>query len=242
MFEQSLPIQHSKPWTFAASITLQAAFVGTAILVSLIHTDVLPMGQLKDMIPLRSPIQRAVEIVATERTSSGPSSSALHQPAADRPFTAPSRIPTAVAEVHDLDSAPVIAGSYTHGLAASTGVVGGFGDDIRVAPPLPPMVTTTVKQTIRQGGDVMEARIINRVIPVYPALAKQMRLSGEVQLLGVIAQDGTVQKLQVISGHPLLVQSALDAVRKWVYRPTLLNGVPVEVVAPITVRFSLREP
>jgi protein TonB len=88
----------------------------------------------------------------------------------------------------------------------------------------------------------MEARIINRVVPVYPVLAKQMRLSGEVQLLGVIAQDGTVQKLQVISGHPLLVQSAVDAVRKWVYRPTLLNGVPVEVVAPITVRFSLREP
>jgi protein TonB len=242
MFEQSLPIQHSKPWTFAASITLQAAFVGTAILVSLIHTDVLPIGQLKDMLPLRPPRMRPVGIVATERTPSGASSSPLHQPTATRPFTEPSRIPIAVAEVHDLDSAPAIAGAYARGPADVAGVPYGSADGIKVAPApeSKPVVTTQVKQTMKLGGDVMEARIINRVVPVYPVLAKQMRLSGEVQLLGVIAQDGTVQKLQVISGHPLLVRAALEAVGQWVYRPTLLNGVPVEVVAPITVRFTLQ--
>jgi protein TonB len=66
-----------------------------------------------------------------------------------------------------------------------------------------------------------------------------MRISGTVQLLGIIAKDGTIQKLQVLSGHPLLRQAAIDAVSQWVYRPTILNGQPVEVEAPIDVIFNL---
>ena len=56
---------------------------------------------------------------------------------------------------------------------------------------------------------------------------------------GVIARDGTVQRLRVLSGHPLLVKAALDAVTRWRYTPTLLNGTPVEVIAPIEVNFVL---
>ena len=81
--------------------------------------------------------------------------------------------------------------------------------------------------------------LIRKVLPVYPALAKQMRLSGEVRLQGIIGRDGTIQKLEVISGHPLLVGAAIDAVKQWVYRPTTLNGEAVEVIAPIQVRFVL---
>ena len=89
------------------------------------------------------------------------------------------------------------------------------------------------------GGDVQAAKLVKKVIPVYPPLARQARVSGTVQLIGVIAKDGTIQQLQVASGHPLLVKAALDAVRQWIYRPTLLNGQAVEVIAPIDVIFTL---
>jgi len=83
--------------------------------------------------------------------------------------------------------------------------------------------------------------IINRVQPMYPPLARQTRISGTVRLHAIIGKDGSVQQLEVISGHPLLVQSALDAVRQWRYRPTLLNGEPVEVDTTIDVIFSLNQ-
>jgi protein TonB len=92
---------------------------------------------------------------------------------------------------------------------------------------------------VRQGGDVVAAKLVKKVIPVYPALARQARVSGTVHLEGILAKDGTIRNLQVLNGHPLLVAAAVDAVRQWVYRPTLLNGVPVEVIAPIDVVFML---
>lgn len=90
------------------------------------------------------------------------------------------------------------------------------------------------------GGDVQAAKLIKRMVPAYPRAAIQTRISGTVHLLGIIAKDGTIQRLQVLSGHPLLRQAALDAVSQWIYRPTILNGQPVEVEAPIDVIFTLR--
>jgi protein TonB len=92
---------------------------------------------------------------------------------------------------------------------------------------------------MRVGGGVQMAKLVKKVIPEYPPLAKTARISGVVHLLGVIAKDGTIQNLQLIGGHPLLARAALEAVRQWVYRPTLLNGQPVEVIAPIDVNFTL---
>jgi TonB family protein len=97
----------------------------------------------------------------------------------------------------------------------------------------------TTGQTIRVGGNVQANNLIRKVTPVYPVDAKAARIQGTVQLNATIASDGTVQDLQVISGHPLLAQAALDAVRQWVYRPTLLNGAPVTVVTTIDVNFTL---
>jgi TonB family protein len=89
------------------------------------------------------------------------------------------------------------------------------------------------------GGNVQAARLINRVQPVYPEEASNEKISGTVKLHVVIAKDGKVQQIQVVSGHPLLVQAAIDAVRQWQYQPTLLNGQPVEVDTQIDVVFSL---
>jgi|HubBroStandDraft_6_1064221.scaffolds.fasta_scaffold471013_2 protein TonB len=91
--------------------------------------------------------------------------------------------------------------------------------------------------TVSKGAQL--AKLIHQVKPIYPPLAKAARISGTVQLLAVIAKDGTVHNLQTLSGNPLLVRAALDAVSQWVYRPTLLNNEPVEVTAPIEVNFIL---
>ena len=76
---------------------------------------------------------------------------------------------------------------------------------------------------------------------MYPPLARQTRISGTVRLRGIIGKDGSVLELSVLSGHPLLIQSALEAVRKWKYTPTLVGGEPVEVHTTIDVIFSLNE-
>lgn len=91
------------------------------------------------------------------------------------------------------------------------------------------------------GGDVQSAKLIKKVTPSYPDPARRLRISGTVHLVGIIGKDGSIQNLQVISGNPFLTQAALDAVRQWVYRPTLLNRQPVEVIAPIDVIFTLTQ-
>jgi len=90
-----------------------------------------------------------------------------------------------------------------------------------------------------RGGLVRPAQILRRIEPVYPPIAKQAHISGTVELEGVIGVDGRMIELRVKSGHPFLAKAAYDAVIQWVYRPTTLNGKPVEVIAPITVTFRL---
>jgi len=94
---------------------------------------------------------------------------------------------------------------------------------------------------IRIGGNVQAAKIIQRVQPVYPPLARQTRTQGTVRLHAIVRKDGTIKKLEVVSGHPLLQQAALDAVKQWRYAPTLLNGKRVEVDTTIDVVFALNE-
>ena len=86
---------------------------------------------------------------------------------------------------------------------------------------------------------ISAAMLIHRVDPVYPTLARQLGRAGRVELRAVIATDGTIQSLQVVSGDPLFYQSAMDAVRQWRYRPTVLNGESVEVDTFITVIYNI---
>ena len=87
----------------------------------------------------------------------------------------------------------------------------------------------------------MAAKLIRQPKPVYPPLAKQARIQGTVRFNAVIGKDGTIQNLTLVSGHPLLVPSAQDAVRQWLYQPTTLNGEAVEVVTQIDVNFTLSQ-
>ena len=103
--------------------------------------------------------------------------------------------------------------------------------------PAPPK--SAAPAVVRRSEGVQAALLIHRVEPVYPPIAKQTRTQGTVQLHAVIGRDGSIESMEVLSGHPLLVRAAREAVSQWRYRPTLLGGVPVEVDTYITVIFRL---
>ena len=92
---------------------------------------------------------------------------------------------------------------------------------------------------IRVGGNVQAANLLKRVEPVYPALAMQARISGNVRFTIIISPTGNVTRATVDSGHPLLIPAAQEAIKQWTYRPTLLNGQPVEVQTTVEVEFKL---
>ena len=118
------------------------------------------------------------------------------------------------------------------------GVLGGIiGSVPAPAPAGPPVPSDAVKVP----GSIQSGQIVQQPRPVYPALAKQARIQGTVKLSAWIAKDGTVARLEVLSGHPLLVPAALDAVRQWVYQPYQVDGKPVDVLTDIDVNFTLNQ-
>ena len=124
----------------------------------------------------------------------------------------------------------------------ATGTGGNLGGSISSVPAastFPPAADGTKRITI--GGNVQQSKLVSQARPVYPPLAKQARIQGVVHLQAVIGKDGHVVNLAVISGHPLLIPSALEAVRQWVYQTTLLNGEPVEVLTQIDVNYTLSD-
>jgi TonB family protein len=104
---------------------------------------------------------------------------------------------------------------------------------------LPDTAAPIAPGKIRVGGNVQQVNLIRKVTPAYPGLAKEARIQGVVRFTVTIGKDGTVQDVQLISGHPLLVSSAQTAVWQWQYKPTLLNGEPVDVVTQVDVNFTL---
>lgn len=154
------------------------------------------------------------------------------------PFLPPSRIPQRIDETPDplppgVPTIPIGPGPATPcpGCIPVT--------DNRPQPEPPPPTKAQPPQRVFKGH-IEPAMLIYRVEPIYPVLARQVRIEGRVELHAIIATDGTIQSLQIVSGHPLLVQSALQAVRQWRYRATVLDGQLVEVDTYITVVYSLQ--
>ncbi|HXB74220.1 MAG TPA: M56 family metallopeptidase [Candidatus Acidoferrales bacterium] len=129
------------------------------------------------------------------------------------------------------------------GLGMGVGVGGGVGGVIGggVIGGVPGVVASADYKRITIGGNVQQAKLIYQPKPAYPPEAKAARIEGVVHLQAVIATDGTVIDLTVLSGHPLLVPAALEAVKQWVYQQTLLNGEPVEIQTRIDVNFTLSQ-
>jgi TonB family protein len=123
--------------------------------------------------------------------------------------------------------------------AALGDVLGHVGPGATVQPEARGVAADGHDQPVMVGGRVQAAKLLHQVQPLYPALARQARVQGVVQLEAIIETDGTIRQLRVLSGHPLLIPSAVEAVQQWVYRPTILNEKAVEVRTTIEVRFSI---
>jgi len=157
---------------------------------------------------------------------------------------APREIPKTVAIIQE-EVAPTVSAGISGGIPGGIGGIGvGLGSLGVGAPPPPPppeVKQAQVTKQIRVGGNVQAANLIKKITPVYPALAKSARIQGTVRFTAIIGKDGTIQNLQLVSGHPMLVQSATEAVKQWIYKPTLLNDEPVEVITQIDVNFTLSQ-
>jgi protein TonB len=222
----------NKGWGFILSGMVQALILAVLILIPLIYTEALPKAMLSTLLvapppPPPPPPPPAVVKTVVKPVARLIQSGKLMQPRA---------IPKEVAVFKEAELPPdVINNSGPVG-----GVFGGIpGQGMVSGPAAPPPPKAATPARIKQGGNVTAASILNQTRPVYPPLARQARIQGNVVLHAIIDKDGKVAQLEVISGHPLLVQSALDAVKQWRYKPTLLNGDPVEVDTTITVTFTM---
>jgi protein TonB len=249
MFEQSLIDSGAKTrrtTSVLISFIFQMVLLGVGILIPLLNYYELPATQLMTFLvappPPPPPPPPPVAVVKVQKVVPREfDSGKLVQPVA---------IPDKVAVIEE-DEMPQsagiagVVGGVPGGMAGGSlgGVIGGIISSAPdVAPPPPPPVKKAPPPTpkrIRVGGSVQRANLINQARPVYPPLARQARIQGTVKLTAIISKDGSIQKLEVLSGHPLLIPAALQAVKEWRYKPTLLNGEPVEVVTQVDVNFTL---
>lgn len=237
MFEQSLVTRgegRRRPAAVAFSLALQAAAVGALAIVPLWRYAALPSAAAEAAVV--APPAMAAPAVAARRALAARTMvrlAAVEAPALLEPRT----IPKVVA------AGPAMQPLAGAALGARLGVPGGVGSGLvdwlgrpKGAAPAPPPGAAAM---IRVGGEVQAARCVACPPPPYPALARMAGVSGVVVLAAVIGRDGRVEALRVVRGPALLAGAALRAVRRWRYRPTRLNGMPVSVRTAIRVAFRL---
>jgi protein TonB len=235
-----------KPWTVVVSFIGQMAIVGLAILAPLVGTDALP--HRFSWIALPEPpraLPHRPAAAAAKQTSMIPSQMT------PKGLVLPVRIPDRPMMLQDPDLLPAasdgvgVPGGFGNSTGSGNGVIDGLlASSAAPPPPPPPVVRQAVlpapPKRIRLGGMVEHGKLISGPPPTYPPLAKQARIEGTVRLEAVISREGTILNLRAVSGHPLLIPAALAAVERWIFRPTSLNGDPVEVATEIEVHFTLQ--
>lgn len=229
-------------WATLLSFVVQCLMISVLLLLPLYFTQELPKSQLLTFLvappppppppPAAAPVARIMKQIETDLLSGGQ-------------LRTPSRIPQRVQIIRE-EEAPLmpgtggVVGGVPGGIPGGQlgGVIGGIvssASNLAVVPKFQPVLPQRVR--ISQG--VTSGLLIQKVQPAYPLLAKAGRIQGDVVLKAIISRDGVIENLQLVSGHPMLVPAAIEAVREWRYRPYLLNGQPVEVETTITVIFSL---
>lgn len=218
-------------WTALASLSLEAAVIGVLILLPLLENQGFPRALWISSPTATVPPPRGVR-------NPGHNAGGHRSPDAVSLVLLP---PSSIPRITDLTPDGQGPNSDATGPDMPLGLPNGVDHspgpmfDPPGAPPRP-----TAPSTPPRPSFVSEANVVYRVLPVYPPIARQIGAQGPVVLRAVIARDGAVDSLRVVSSaHPTLNQAALEAVSQWRFRPYLLNGVAVEVEAQITVNFIL---
>ena len=238
---ESAGFEKRRTWSTVLSFIVQCALLATVVIVPLWFTDALPKAQLLTFLvapppppPPPPPAEAMAKVV--KRMESELSNGQLRTP---------TKIPEKVQMLNE-ETPPALApgegvvGGVPGGIPGGQlgGVIGGIissTNSLVVVPKLVPVVPKRIR--ISQG--VTTGMLLRKIEPVYPLIAQQARIQGQVVLKAIIDRNGDIQNLEAESGHPLLIPSAIAAVRQWHYRPYLLNGQPVEVETTITVTFTL---
>jgi periplasmic protein TonB len=242
MFEDSLlesggrlKTKRGRTTTFA--IVLEIVAIGVMVLMPLIFTEALPKTQLMTFLvapppppPPPPPAAAPVHVVRQIQTD-----------IVNGELRTPTKIPQKIQMIKEDEAPPpMAAGGVVGGVPGGIpggqmgGVIGGI---ISSTPVAVPKVATPQRVRVSQG--VSQGLLIRKVNPTYPPLARQARIQGTVILRAVISKDGSIENLQLVSGHPMLAPAAIEAVKQWRYKPYLLNGEPVEVDTEVQVNFTL---
>lgn len=219
--------------TTLTSLAIQALAVGVLLVLPLLRPTVLPLlRQVSAPVSLGQPGEPPVtrpQLATGDTTSISPT--IMLRPSSRLRLFAPGDAS---------ESAPVIPGCCGS-IPGSPGPGAPGGLPISIADAPPPIMTIAPKPTPAPAriSHMSEGDLIHKVFPTYPPLARSARIQGEVVLQAVISKQGIIKDLRVVSVHPMLAPAAIDAVRRWRYRPYILNNEPVEVETQITVNFSL---
>jgi protein TonB len=238
MFADSLLESHftgraQRGWTTLTSFGLQTLALAGVLMLPLLYTEGLPKLHL---LSVSAPIGRpSAPAVTAHRTNTNSAQSNFFHGI----LVVPRSIPTGVS--HEVDTAPsqdsapcaiCVPGAIPTS-SSTNSVINSIGIGVPIVTPPPPTAHPP------RISHMMEGNLIYKVQPLYPPLARAARIQGAVVLRAIISRTGAIENLQTISGHPMLVGAALEAVRQWRYRPYILNGDPVEVETQVTVNFSL---
>ncbi len=242
MFEDSLiesagVLKTKRPATTMVSLLLQCALVAVLAGLPLLYTEALPRVWSTSLVaPGPPPGAPAPERASAARRPPMPRDTDM----LGERLREPQAIPPRVAHIEE-NEAPA------QGIWAGPGVPGGTGDPsagnvlkaiVNLTPPaVVPQPSVSGRVRVSQG--VAQGLLVHQVKPLYPALARQARVQGAVILRAIVGKNGSIENLQLVSGHPMLATAAIEAVRQWRYRPYTLNGEPVEVETEITVNFVL---
>jgi periplasmic protein TonB len=239
MLEISWAQRGRRSWTTLSSFGLQAVMIGLLLLIPLLRT----VGAPTVLKTVSTPISAGrPESPTTPRPRTANSAPVPSNSTAPR-FLAPGRIPQTIQNPIENSSLDPVGSEPCTGVCTAMnlppGTIGpgipfspGGERPILTARPAPPA-------HVFQTSSMLEGSLIRKVQPVYPPLARTARIQGPVVLFAVISKSGTIDNLRVLSGHPMLVTAAIDAVKQWQYRPYILNHEPIEVETQITVNFIL---
>ena len=231
--------QRRKPWTVLLSTLVHIVLVALLLLVPLTQPQVLPALSAAIGIPL--PLVPAPKPEPAPTEISGVRAQTISEPG----LTNPEKIPTKIAYVVDdpAETVTQVAGFHDTGVRDLVRAMVQPQPESTIPEPPPPPAAQPAPRGLTgpvRVSSMERANVLHQVAPVYPPLAKSARVQGVVILEATISRTGDIADLRVISGHPLLVQAAIDAVQQWKYKPTFLSGEPVDVVTTITVNFSLQ--
>ena len=234
LLETSWAYRGRRSWTTLTSFGLQAVVVGVLLLIPLLTTVRLPTSRTVST-PL-GVFRRNPEVAP--HTPVGRIRETQIVPYTGR-IMAPGRIPATIART-DGSTAPSVgpAGDPEIYIGPAVGSGPGIPLPTTGTRPIAPVPAPAITRAFRTSS-MLEGTLIRRVQPVYPPLARSARIQGSVVLAAVISKAGTIENLTLISGHPMLVPAALQAVSQWRYRPYVLNGEAIEVDTQITVNFIL---